>query len=539
VDGTGSSDPDGTIASYAWDFGDGFLTTGATPPAHTYVIAGKRTVTLTVTDNLGATGASTKVNLGPNDPPTPVFAVPVCTGRACLVDANGSTDPDGTVASYRWNFGDGTPAVSGPATTAAHTYAADGPYTITLTVTDNLGATSTATRSVSVVKAIPTAAFSLACTGRVCTVDGSASSSPDDTITSYAWDFGDGTPVATTVTPTTSHAYTADGSYPVTLTVTDGGGAVSAPSAPTTAVVVTRGPTAALLTPSCVLTSCAFDASGSTAGGGAITGYSWNFGDGTPVVSGPSPTASHAYATDGPFTVTVTVTDANALTDSTTRTATPTRTLASDTFGRTVTAGWGAADVGGPWSILYTASNYAVSAGTAKVTVAATATRSAWLPATSGTDAVVKVDAAVSKLPSAGQAVWFYAAARRIDENTSYRARVRVFTDGSVRLAVVARLGNGTDVVIGTEKVVSGLTVTAGQRLSLRFQATGTTPTTLKARVWLATSAEPVAWQIEAIDSAALLQAPGAVGLSGYTPSANTAVPVDVTFSGFLARTTL
>jgi PKD repeat protein len=76
-----------------------------------------------------------------------VIATPTILGRAVTVSGAGSTDSDGTVASYNWNFGDGTTA-SGP--TATRTYAADGTYPITLTVTDDDLATGTATRSVTV-----------------------------------------------------------------------------------------------------------------------------------------------------------------------------------------------------------------------------------------------------------------------------------------------------------------------------------------------------------------------------------------------------
>jgi PKD repeat protein len=85
----------------------------------------------------------------PNQPPAAVPAV-TCTALACWADGTGSTDPDGTVASYSWNWGDGTPAGTGA--TATHTYAVDGTYDVTLTVTDDDGATGSATRPVTVAR---------------------------------------------------------------------------------------------------------------------------------------------------------------------------------------------------------------------------------------------------------------------------------------------------------------------------------------------------------------------------------------------------
>jgi PKD repeat protein len=81
-----------------------------------------------------------------NQPPTASFTA-ACTGMSCTVDASGSTDGDGQVASVQWAFGDGG---TGSGTTATHRYAAAGTYTITATVTDDDGATSSTTRSVTV-----------------------------------------------------------------------------------------------------------------------------------------------------------------------------------------------------------------------------------------------------------------------------------------------------------------------------------------------------------------------------------------------------
>ena len=82
-----------------------------------------------------------------NQPPTAVIGTPTITERAVTLTAAGSTDPDGTITNWAWNFGDATTA-TGQSTN--HTYTADGTYQITLTVTDNQGATATTTRTVTV-----------------------------------------------------------------------------------------------------------------------------------------------------------------------------------------------------------------------------------------------------------------------------------------------------------------------------------------------------------------------------------------------------
>ncbi|MHA7264220.1 PKD domain-containing protein, partial [Arthrobacter sp. TMN-37] len=107
-DGSTSTDPDGTIASYAWEFGDGTTGTGV-KASKTYETAGTYAVKLTVTDDAGATNSTSKtitVAAAPpaNAPPTAAFTH-TATGLAASFDGSTSTDPDGTIASYAWEFG--------------------------------------------------------------------------------------------------------------------------------------------------------------------------------------------------------------------------------------------------------------------------------------------------------------------------------------------------------------------------------------------------------------------------------------------------
>ncbi len=147
-DGVTSTDSDGEIDSYAWDFGDTKTGTGVSP-GHNYTAAGQYTVTLTVTDDDGAINSvSHQVNVAepPNQPPTAVFGSS-CLGMACSFDSVGSADTDGTVDSYHWDFGDGATA-NGP--TASHTYVTAATYTVVLTVTDNDNATGDVSHQVTV-----------------------------------------------------------------------------------------------------------------------------------------------------------------------------------------------------------------------------------------------------------------------------------------------------------------------------------------------------------------------------------------------------
>src|SRR5207247_1318213 len=185
-----STDPDGSVSNWNWNFGDGTTST-ARNPSHPYSAGGTYNVTLTVTDNQGATDQVTNPvsPSAPNQPPT-AASTPSCTGLTCSF-TDRSTDPDGSVIGWQWNFGDGATSNS---RNPSHPYGAGGDYTVTLTVTDDPGASSapvTHTVSPRAPNQPPTAAFTSSCSGLTCSFT-DQSTDPDGSVIGWSWNFGDG-----------------------------------------------------------------------------------------------------------------------------------------------------------------------------------------------------------------------------------------------------------------------------------------------------------------------------------------------------------
>lgn len=253
------------------------------------------------------------------EPPTAVINVtPGTTGTepfTVIFDAYGSTDNRG-IASYAWDFGDGTTGTG--IMPAAHTYTDCGSYIVKLTVTDywdlkgyaiviidvgetggpdvviNVEPGTTGTAPFKVYFDASDSTFEIGCEVGTAT---------------YSWDFGDGT---TGTGMTTSHTYTAAGTYNVILTVTDSNGNVGYASV-TITVTEVGVPTAVISTTPDPPTGIApfpvnFDASQSS-GPSSIVSYAWNFGDTT---TGTGMNISHTYAAAGTYTVILTVTDSNS-----------------------------------------------------------------------------------------------------------------------------------------------------------------------------------------------------------------------------------
>ena len=142
-DGSASADVDGTIASYAWNFGNGQNGTGVTPPAATYTLPGhlRRHADGDRQQGRDRHGLArpSRSTAPPNASPSGSITATATTGSAPLLvqlSSAGSVDPDGAITGYAWNFGNGSTS-SSPNPSAI--YNSPGVFTVQLTVTDNDG----------------------------------------------------------------------------------------------------------------------------------------------------------------------------------------------------------------------------------------------------------------------------------------------------------------------------------------------------------------------------------------------------------------
>jgi YD repeat-containing protein len=329
-DGSASSDPDGTIANYKWDLdGNGTFETdtgGTAITTRSYATAATMVVKLRVTDANGATNDTTRnltINPSANQPPTASFTVtptPALTGEVVTFDGSASSDPDGTIANYKWDLdGNGTfETDTGSVSSVTNSYPTARSITVNLRVTDNGSSSGDASHAVTIQTKSPTASFTITPdslpTGELVAFDGLASIDPDGTIAKYEWDLdGDGTfETDTGTTGTTSRTYSTATVLTIKLRVTDNDGASNETSG--TLTVTNRLPTASFsASPASAAAGdvVSFDGSGSTDTDGTISKYEWDLdGNGSfETDTGAIPTAMTSYPMAVTLTVMLRVTD--------------------------------------------------------------------------------------------------------------------------------------------------------------------------------------------------------------------------------------
>ncbi|KQT02338.1 hypothetical protein ASG23_03125 [Cellulomonas sp. Leaf395] len=453
VDGTlVASNPDVTFAQLAsgyWRIGGDNLATWPNAAGENFV--GRIDEVATYSRQLDQVEIQRHLSIGTTGTATnllPLAAVTVTGGElSAAADASDSVDLDGTIAEYRWSWGDGqTSTTTTPTTT--HPYVAAGTYAVTVTVVDDDGGTDQASGSavVSAPNKLPTAAIAVSGPPALAvSVNGSGSSDPDGTISTYQWTFGDG---GTATGPTATHQYLATGTYPITLTVTDNRGGVD-----TETVSVS-------------------------------------------VVAPPGPVI-----------------------------------LAADAFERTVADGFGTADVGGAWTT--TAGATSVGSGTGAMRMgAAGSVVSARLPGVTSTSLREQVTVTLDKRP-AGSGGWVLVRGRIVDGAGEYRLKIALSSGGGVSARLFRTNTAGAETAVSDSVTATGVSYNAGTVLAAAFEVVGTSPTTLRAKVWNAAQAEPSAWLVQATDATAELQGAGHTGLAALLSSSASNAPVVARFDSY------
>ncbi len=317
--GEKSTSPSGAVTKYEWDFGDETPKANTRTATHTYKSGGLYEVTLKVTDEAGKSGiAAQKINVGMEEqPPVAVISTDPPLGKnekslsgqapfEVAFDAGQSTDPNENLVEFKWDFdGDGKIDANGDA--VSYIFKIPGSYNTNLTAVDSAGLESSSTLVIKVAAQDLTArltADKLEGTQPLAvTFDASSSSYPDGQITSYEWDFGDGSPKMIGASQV-SYKYSAIGTFNASVVAKASDGKtdkaeivinvrpVSLQSCFTPSAEEGPAPLTIELDPRCSQ--------------GAVAKYLWDFGDGE---TSRTRKPTHTFAKPGSYQVSLEVTD--------------------------------------------------------------------------------------------------------------------------------------------------------------------------------------------------------------------------------------
>lgn len=290
--------------NWKWDFGDGTTST-LQNPTHEYQKPGNYNVTLTITTATGCEATITKPGFVSITPATiRINNLPQSGCRPLTVNPTAVvTSPDG-IASYSWNWGDGSPVVTGTATPPPHTYATVGNFTLILTITTNGGCIQQVPRIIRVGDAPSPVDFSATPLTLSCSSDSVRFTANTPTANEWLWNFGDGD---TSNLQNPVHVFQDTGKITVTLIAANNG--CKAPPVVKTDFITIPAPVAKFgVNIDCNnrLNVSFSDSSLVDLGLGTPT-YLWEFGDGQ--TSASQNPGLHTYASPGEYNVKLTVTN--------------------------------------------------------------------------------------------------------------------------------------------------------------------------------------------------------------------------------------
>ncbi len=299
-----SSDYDGTIINWTWDFGDGAIAYEQNP-SHYYQENQVYTVTLHVIDDDGEINSTSQLLVISNSAPHANFTYspinPTTVDTISFIDV--SNDIDGTIVNWTWDFGDENSSFN---QNTSHHYTKISQYLVSLQVRDDDGGINTHYKMINVTNVLPTANFSFS-PQDASTFDTieffDLSSDVDGFIISWQWDFGDGSNITI---QNTTHQYSDGGDFLVCLTVEDNDGGFNMVCK--TVAVQNREPNANFTfspkipnqTDTIIFTDLSDDLDGD------IDSWEWDFDDGNFSFE-QNPT--YQYSTSGLYHVSLTVTD--------------------------------------------------------------------------------------------------------------------------------------------------------------------------------------------------------------------------------------
>ena len=296
--------PSGSITAWSWNFGDGSPASSVQNPVHTFTFSGTFNVMLVVTASNGC--IDTVVSSAVTSPaPIANFTIPTGCEDSPIQFTDGTSLSSGTIISWNWTFGDGTPlnSVQNP----VHTYTSYGSYFVTLIVESNNGCIDTVIKEVSV-SPVPSVNFSFTdqCLNNPVPFT-SITSVVNGSVVNYFWNFGDGSPVINV--QDTSHNYALPGIYTVMLIAETNAGCVDTSIHQ---VEVKRLPVAAFSNNNPCVNNTVYFTDNSSLLNGTISSWQWDFGDSTSsVLQNPS----HVYTIAGNYTVTLIVLGSNGCVD--------------------------------------------------------------------------------------------------------------------------------------------------------------------------------------------------------------------------------
>ncbi|MBA2556214.1 MAG: PQQ-dependent sugar dehydrogenase, partial [Chloroflexi bacterium] len=483
---------------------------------------------------------------GTNSPPSAVIkAVPTDGPTPLTVEFDGreSEDPEGEALVYAWDLdGDGETDDSA-SSTPNWTYDIVGEYSVTLRVTDGQGASDESTTLITVGNTRPTATIATPsadltwAVGEEISFSGGATDPDEGNLSAARLDWTLVLHHCTSETVCHQHeiqdfAGVADGrvttpdhDYPsfleLVLTATDSGGLVDTDSLrldpATVDLQFTSDPSGLELFAGSAIGVTPFTRTfivGSTVSLSAATPQtlagrryefsSWSDGgeQSHSVTAGPEPATYTATYSEVVNTVHV-----------------------SDGFERAVTDGWGSAEVGGAYTLSGRAADFDVtgSGGTISVPVSSGTSREAILGGVGARDVDILSRVETDRL-AAGTSQGFVLAGRYVNAGNNYRARVQFRTDGRVQ-ANLFRTSGGTAADLTGLAVVGGLTHAAGRSFWVRLQITGSSPSTIRSRIWEAGTPEPSTWH-QTVTDATGPQGPGGFAFRAEAGSATTNGPV-------------